>query len=107
MYGILILVCMRFRYGIINLYLFAQMLFKPAGSVTPPPSIGTYDGTQPVSMGMGCLAWAAALCQGQAHRVAESIPSLLQQERMAATHQGDCRQWIAKDGDNNLKFDFR
>ncbi len=30
-----------------NLYLFAQMLFKPAGSVTPPPSIGIYDGPPP------------------------------------------------------------
>lgn len=31
-----------------NLYLFAQMLFKPVGSVTPPPSIGSYNG-EPVS----------------------------------------------------------
>ena len=38
-----------------NLYLMAQMLFKPVGSVTPPPSIGSYNG-EPVSgfgMGMG------------------------------------------------------
>jgi enterochelin esterase-like enzyme len=28
-----------------NLYLMAQMLFKPVGSVTPPPSIGTYTGS--------------------------------------------------------------
>lgn len=35
-----------------NLYLFAQMLFKPAGSVAPPPSIGSYNGG-PVSGGMG------------------------------------------------------
>ncbi|HSW40259.1 MAG TPA: alpha/beta hydrolase-fold protein, partial [Acidobacteriota bacterium] len=27
-----------------NLYLFAKMLFKPVGSVTPPPSIGKYSG---------------------------------------------------------------
>jgi enterochelin esterase-like enzyme len=31
-----------------NLYLMAQMLFKPVGSVTPPPSIGSYNG-EPVS----------------------------------------------------------
>ena len=35
-----------------NLYLMAQMLFKPVGSVTPPPSIGKYNG-EPVSFGMG------------------------------------------------------
>ena len=37
-----------------NLYLFAQMLFKPVGSVTPPPSIGSYNG-EPIS---GASAWA-------------------------------------------------
>jgi hypothetical protein len=35
-----------------NLYLFAQMLFKPVGSVTPPPSIGKYNG-EPISGGFG------------------------------------------------------
>ena len=35
-----------------NLYLMAQMLFKPVGSVTPPPSIGSYNG-EPISGGMG------------------------------------------------------
>jgi len=30
-----------------NLYLLSQMLFKPAGSVTPPPSIGNYTGGEP------------------------------------------------------------
>jgi hypothetical protein len=37
-----------------NLYLFAQMLFKPEGSVTPPSSIGEYDGSSAGGMmGMG------------------------------------------------------
>jgi enterochelin esterase-like enzyme len=37
-----------------NLYLMAQMLFKPVGSVTPPPSIGTYNGESTGGgMGMG------------------------------------------------------
>jgi hypothetical protein len=35
-----------------NLYLMAQMLFKPVGSVTPPPSIGSYNG-EPISGGFG------------------------------------------------------
>jgi enterochelin esterase-like enzyme len=35
-----------------NLYLMAQMMFKPVGSVTPPPSIGSYNG-EPISGGMG------------------------------------------------------
>ena len=41
-----------------NLYLMAQMLFKPVGSVTPPPSIGKYNG-EPVSGfgGMGPGRW--------------------------------------------------
>ena len=39
-----------------NLYLFAQMLFKPVGSVTPPPSIGKYNG-EPVSGFGGMRPW--------------------------------------------------
>jgi enterochelin esterase-like enzyme len=36
-----------------NLYLFAQMLFKPVGSVIPPPSIGKYNGEPVSGFGMG------------------------------------------------------
>jgi enterochelin esterase-like enzyme len=36
-----------------NLYLFAQMLFKPIGSVMPPPSIGKYNDEPASGFGMG------------------------------------------------------
>ena len=48
-----------------NLYLFAQMLFKPVGSVTPPPSIGKYNG-EPVSgfAGMGMPGMSGGMRPG-------------------------------------------
>jgi enterochelin esterase-like enzyme len=60
-----------------NLYLFTQMLFKPAGSVTPPPSIGKYNG-EPVSgfagMGMG-MPGTGGLTQAQTQKIADAVQS--------------------------------
>jgi enterochelin esterase-like enzyme len=38
-----------------NLYLFSQMCFKPAGFVTPPPSIGNYTGGTTGGGGAGAM----------------------------------------------------
>jgi enterochelin esterase-like enzyme len=39
-----------------NLYLFAQMIFKPVGTVLPPPSIGKYEGGAVAGGGAGAGA---------------------------------------------------
>jgi enterochelin esterase-like enzyme len=91
-----------------NLYLFAQMLFKPAGSVTPPPSIGEYDGTQPVSMGMGMPG------MGRGPMPGAGVPGGGMNTEFTATRdksdsasKGIAGKWIVKDGDSDLKFDFK
>lgn len=59
-----------------NLYLFAQMLFKPVGAVTPPPSIGKYNG-EPVSgfAGMGMPGTSGGLTQTQTQKIADAVQS--------------------------------
>jgi enterochelin esterase-like enzyme/Spy/CpxP family protein refolding chaperone len=55
-----------------NLYLFAQMLFKSVGSVTPPPSIGNYTGGQ-VSGGFGGMG--GGLTQAQTQKITDAVQS--------------------------------
>ena len=59
-----------------NLYLFAQTLFKPVGSVTPPPSIGKYNG-EPVSgfAGMGMPGMGGGLTQAQTQKITDAVQS--------------------------------
>ncbi|MBN1907358.1 MAG: esterase family protein [Deltaproteobacteria bacterium] len=91
-----------------NLYLFAQMLFKPAGSVTPPPSIGNYDGTQPVSMGMGMPGMGRGPMPGAgAPGGGMNTEFTATRDKSDSTSKGIAGKWIAKDGDNDLKFDFK
>jgi len=52
-----------------NLYLFAQMLFKPVGSVTPPPSIGKYNG-ESVS---GFAGMGGGLTQAQTQKITDAV----------------------------------
>lgn len=91
-----------------NLYLMAQMLFKPVGSVTPPPSIGSYNG-EPISggfgmgMGRGPGAGAGRGMMGggagsdfTARRVKSDKPST-----------GASGKWLIKDGDNEMKLELK
>ncbi len=59
-----------------NLYLFAQTLFKPVGSVTHPPSIGKYNG-EPVSgfAGMGMPGMGGGLTQAQTQKITDAVQS--------------------------------
>lgn len=97
-----------------NLYLFAQMLFKPVGSVTPPPSIGSYNG-EPVAgfggmgapgagrgaMGRGMTgAGAPGGGGGNAEYTAKRVSG-------DASSKGVAGKWVAKDGDNELKLDLK
>ena len=67
-----------------NLYLFAQMLFKPAGSVTPPPSIGNYTGgptggAQGGMPGMGrMMGGRGGLSQELRQKINDAVPADLQ-----------------------------
>ncbi len=92
-----------------NLYLFAQMLFKPAGSVTPPPSIGSYNG-EPVGgfggmgapgMGRGAKPGAGAPGGGA------NSEYIARREKSDIASKGVAGTWLAKDGDNEMKFVFK
>jgi enterochelin esterase-like enzyme len=91
-----------------NLYLFAQMLFKPAGSVTPPHSIGSYNG-EPVGgfggmgapgMGRGATAGAGAPGGGNSEFIAR-------REDGNSRSEGAAGKWVVKDGDNEIKLEFK
>jgi enterochelin esterase-like enzyme len=97
-----------------NLYLMAQMLFKPVGSVTPPPSIGSYNG-EPISggMGMGRGPGAGAGMPGMGAGRGMMSGSSANAEYTAKRVKGDkpftgiAGKWLAKDGDNEIKVEFK
>jgi enterochelin esterase-like enzyme/uncharacterized protein YbjQ (UPF0145 family) len=78
-----------------NLYLFAQMLFKPVGSVTPPPSIGKYNG-EPVSRfaGMG-----GGLTQAQTQKITDAVQSEIAElnKQLADAQKEAIKTALAKD----------
>jgi enterochelin esterase-like enzyme len=91
-----------------NLYLFAQMLFKPAGSATPPPSIGNYNG-EPVS-GFGGMG---APGRGQGGRSGAGAPGrgtssefTAMREKSDKPLRGVAGKWRIKDGDSEIKLEF-
>jgi enterochelin esterase-like enzyme/Spy/CpxP family protein refolding chaperone len=85
-----------------NLYLFAQMLFKPVGSVTPPPSIGKYNG-EPVSgfggMGMPGMGGNRGLTQDQTQKITEAVQSEIGDlnTKLADAQKEAVRAALAKD----------
>jgi enterochelin esterase-like enzyme len=87
-----------------NLYLFAQMLFKPTGSVTPPPSIGEYTGG-PVGgmqgMGRGAMTGAGAAGRGAGAEFTAT------REKSDKPSKGAAGKWLIKDGDNEIKLEFK
>jgi len=87
-----------------NLYLFAQMLFKPEGSVTPPPSIGVYDGSSTGGMGMGMGMGMPG--QGRGMMGGGNAEFTAKRVNGGPT-DGVAGKWLAKDGDNELKLDLK
>ena len=79
-----------------NLYLFAQMLFKPVGSVTPPPSIGNYTGGQ-VSGGFGGMG--GGLTQAQTQKITDAVQSEIADlnKHLADAQQDAIRAALAMD----------
>jgi Spy/CpxP family protein refolding chaperone len=59
-----------------NLYLMAQMLFKPVGSVMPPPSVGNYTGGAVAGgMGMPGMGGGRGLTQEQTQKITDAVQS--------------------------------
>jgi enterochelin esterase-like enzyme len=87
-----------------NLYLFAQMLFKPVGSVTPPPSIGKYNG-EPVSgfggMGMPGMGGGRSMPGGAGSEFTA------RREKSGTLSTGATGKWIIKDGDNEITLELK
>jgi enterochelin esterase-like enzyme len=121
-----------------NLYLMAQMLFKPVGSVTPPPSIGTYTGGSTggapggMGMGMGMPGMGAGAGAGRGagtgpgagtgRGAGMGMPGMggggmtgggINAEYTAKRVKGDkpstgaAGKWLIKDGDNEIKLEFK
>jgi len=78
-----------------NLYLFVQMLFKPVGSVTPPPSIGKYNG-EPVS---GFAGMGGGLTQAQAQKITDAVQSEIAElnKQLADAQKEAIKAALAKD----------
>jgi enterochelin esterase-like enzyme len=86
-----------------NLYLMAQMLFKPVGSVTPPPSIGNYNG-EPVSGFGGMMAGGRGMMAGGGGANTEFTAK---REKSGNPSTGAAGKWLIKDGDNEIKLEFK
>lgn len=96
-----------------NLYLMAQMLFKPAGSVTPPPSIGKYNG-EPVSFGMGMPGAGPGRGTPGAPGAGRGMMAgnagsefTARREKGSTASTGAAGHWIIKDGENEIKLELK
>ena len=95
-----------------NLYMFAQMLFKPEGSVTPPPSIGKYDG-QPAGgatggMGTGMPRMGRGGIAGPGSSGGGINTELTAMRVKSDSSSGSIAgKWLAKDGGNEIKLEFK
>ena len=88
-----------------NLYLMAQMLFKPVGSVTPPPSIGKYNG-EPVSgfgMGPGPGRGGGRGMMGPG----ASAEFTARREKSGDSSDGVAGKWLIKDGENEMTLELK
>ncbi len=89
-----------------NLYLMAQMLFKPVGSVTPPPSIGSYNG-EPVS-GFPGMGAGRGMGGGRSMMSAgASAEFTARREKNGNPSTGAAGKWLIKDGENEMKLELK
>jgi enterochelin esterase-like enzyme len=101
-----------------NLYLMAQMLFKLVGSVTPPPSIGSYNG-EPISggfgMGMGrgpgagpgAGAGMPGMGAGRGMMGGGGSDFTAMRVKGDKPSTGAAGKWLIKDGDNEIKLELK
>ncbi|MBN2242310.1 MAG: hypothetical protein JW793_06430 [Acidobacteria bacterium] len=94
-----------------NLYLMAQMLFQPVGSVTPPPSIGSYNG-EPVGAGFGGMGMGP----GRAIRPGPGMTAgaggagtelTARREKGATASPGAAGKWLIRDGENEIELELK
>ena len=89
-----------------NLYLMVQMLFKPVGSVTPPPSIGNYNG-EPVS-GFGGMGGGRGMVGGRGMMGGgANVEYTAKREKSDKPSTGAAGKWLIKDGDNEMKLEIK
>jgi enterochelin esterase-like enzyme len=89
-----------------NLYLMAQMLFKPVGSVTPPSSIGNYNG-EPVA-GFGGMDGGRGMTGGPGSMGGgTNVEYTAKREKSDKPSTGPAGKWLIKDGDNEIKLEFK
>jgi len=98
-----------------NLYLFAQMLFKPKGSVTPPPSLGAYNG-EPIEGGFGGMGRGrgapgagarGGMGGGMMGGGGNANAEFTAKRDAGNTSKGLAGKWIMKDGENDIKLDLK
>jgi enterochelin esterase-like enzyme len=109
-----------------NLYLMAQMMFKPVGSVTPPPSIGSYNG-EPVSgfggmgpgrgmgPGPGTAGGGRGMSTGQGMTGGgrgmmgggADTEFTAKRDNGSTPSTGAAGKWTIKDGENEIKLDLK
>jgi enterochelin esterase-like enzyme len=92
-----------------NLYLMAQMLFKPVGSVTPPPSIGQYNG-EPVSGFGGMMAGGRGMGGGRGMMGGgggTNAEFIARRQKTDKPSTGASGLWLIKDGDNEMKLELK
>jgi enterochelin esterase-like enzyme len=102
-----------------NLYLMAQMMFKPVGSVTPPPSIGKYNG-EPVSgfggMGPGRGPGAGpgagpgpGMTSGGRGMMGGGTNAEFTARRAKGSNPstGAAGTWLIQDGENEMKLELK
>ncbi len=87
-----------------NLHLMAQMLFKPVGSVTPPPSLGSYNG-EPMSFGMGMPGMGGG--RGMAGAPGAGSEFAAKRVKGDSPSTGAAGKWLIKDGDNEIKLELK
>jgi hypothetical protein len=80
------------------------MLFKPVGSVTPPPSIGSYNG-EPMS-GFGGMGPGRGMGPGMMGGGASS-EFTARRENGGNPSTGAAGKWIIKDGENEIKLELK
>ena len=89
-----------------NLYLMAQMMFKPVGSVTPPPSIGSYNGEPVSGFGMGPGRGTAGVGRGMMGG-GTNTEFTARRVKTGNSPTGAAGKWLIKDGDNEMTLELK
>ncbi len=91
-----------------NLYLFAQRLFKPVGSVTSRPSIGNYTGGSTGGFGgMSMPGFGRSGMTGGPTGSAANTEFTVKREKSDKPSKGAAGKWLIKDGNSEIRLEFK